>query len=211
MGPTNPDLVAATHRLPFIPAQIISWADFKEANPGSLVLSRDTGFSRSYGSNPYSGYDRVDRPPFLFDGDLDERLLPKERVAAFDIGDVSAAFPFRVLEVERVVNYPVNGTDVVIFHRLGTVSALDRTLIVDSNDVGATGVFDAQLDGKKLTFSVKDDRFVDDQTGTFWNILGEAVEGEMKGQSLTPIAHGNHFWFAWGAFNPDTLTYKGQG
>jgi hypothetical protein len=100
---------------------------------------------------------------------------------------------------------------VVIFHKLGTVSALDRTLIVDSNDVGATGVFDAQLDGKKLTFSVKDDRFVDDQTGTFWNILGEAVEGEMKGQSLTPIAHGNHFWFAWGAFNPDTLTYKGQG
>jgi len=201
----------AGHRLPFIPAQIISWADFKEANPGSLVLSRDTGFSRPYGSNPYSGYDRVDRPPFLFDGDLDERLLPKERVAAFNIGDVSAAFPFRVLEVERVVNYPVNGTDVVVFHKLGTVSALDRTLIVDSNDVGATGVFEANLGGQKLSFSIKDDRFVDDQTGTFWNILGEAVEGEMAGQSLTPIAHGNQKWFAWGAFNPDTLIYKRQG
>ena len=176
-----------------------------------MVLSRDTGFSRPYGSNPYSGYDRVDRPPFLFDGDLDERLLPKERVAAFNIGDVSAAFPFRVLEVERVVNYPVNGTDVVVFHKLGTVSALDRTLIVDSNDVGATGVFEANLGGQKLSFGIKDDRFVDDQTGTFWNILGEAVEGEMAGQSLTPIAHGNHFWFAWGAFNPDTLIYKRQG
>jgi hypothetical protein len=129
----------AGHRLPFIPPQIISWADFKEANPGALVLSRETGFSRPYGSNPYSGYDLVDRPPFLFDGDLDERLLPKERVAAFDIGDVSAAFPFRVLEVEGVVNYPVNGTVVVIFHKLGTVSALDHTLIVDSDDVGATG------------------------------------------------------------------------
>ena len=176
-----------------------------------MVLSRDTGFSRPYGSNPYSGYDRVDRPPFLFDGDLDERLLPKERVAAFNIGDVSAAFPFRVLEVERVVNYPVNGTDVVVFHKLGTVSALDRTLIVDSNDVGTTGVFEANLGGQKLSFSIKDDRFVDDQTGTFWNILGEAVEGEMAGQSLTPIAHGNQKWFAWGAFNPDTLIYKRQG
>ena len=132
-------------------------------------------------------------------------------VAAFDIGDVSAAFPFKVLEVERVVNYPVNGTDVVVFHKLGTVSALDRTLIIDSDDIGATGVFDAQLDGQKLTFSLKDDRFIDDQTGSFWNILGEAVEGEMAGKSLTPIVHGNHFWFAWGAFNPDTLIYKGRG
>ena len=60
---------------------------------------------------------------------------------------------------------------------------------------------DVLLDGEKLTFSIKDDRFVDDQTGSFWNILGEAVEGEMEGQSLTPIVHGNHFWFAWGAFN----------
>ena len=176
-----------------------------------MVLSRDTGFSRPYGSNPYAGYDRVDRPPFLFDGEDDDRLLPKERVAAFEIGDVSAAFPFPVLEVERVVNYPVNGTDVVVFFKLGTVSALDRALIIDSKDVGSTGVFDAVLDGQKLTFQLQDGEFVDDQTGSVWNILGEAVEGEMTGKSLTPIIHGNHFWFAWGAFNPDTLIYKGQG
>ena len=201
----------AGHKLPFIPASIISWVDFKEANPDSLVLSRNTGFDRPYGSNPYSGYDRVDRPPFLFEGDLDERLLPKERVAAIQIGDVSAAFPFRRLETERVVNYPVNGTDIVVFFKPGTVSALDRALIIDSDDVGATGMFDADLDGQKLTFSLKDDRFVDDQTGTSWNILGEALEGKMAGKSLTPIVHGNHFWFAWGAFNPDTLIYKGQG
>jgi hypothetical protein len=201
----------AGHKLPFIPASITSWADFKEANPDSLVLSRNTGFDRPYGSNPYAGYDRADRPPFLFEGDLDDRLLPKERVAAIQIGDVSAAFPFRRLETERVVNYPINGTDVVVFFKPGTVSALDRALIIDSDDVGATGVFDANLDGRKLTFSLKNDRFVDDQTGTSWNILGEALEGEMAGKSLTPIVHGNHFWFAWGAFNPDTLIYKGQG
>ncbi|MDP7587676.1 MAG: DUF3179 domain-containing (seleno)protein [Dehalococcoidia bacterium] len=66
------------------------------------------------------------------------------------------------------------------------------------------------MDGERLTFSTNGDRFVDDQTGTFWNILGEAVEGEMAGKSLTPIAHGNHFWFARGAFNPDTLIYRGS-
>ncbi|MCH8893926.1 MAG: DUF3179 domain-containing protein, partial [Chloroflexi bacterium] len=201
----------AGHRLDLVPASIISWADFKTANPGSLVLSRDTGFNRPYGSNPYAGYDRVDRPPFLFDGEEDDRLLPKERVAAFNIGEVSAAFPFRMLEAELVVNYPVNGTDVVVFFKRGTVSALDRALIIDSKDVGSTGVFDAKLDGRRLTFRAESGQFVDDQTNSVWNILGEAVEGELYGKSLTPIIHGNHFWFAWGAFNPDTLIYKGQG
>jgi hypothetical protein len=201
----------AGYQLPFIPASIISWADFKAAHPEGLVLSRNTGFNRPYGSNPYSGYDRVDRPPFLFDGELDDRLLPKERVAAIEIGDVSAAFPFPLLETERVVNYPVNGTDVVVFFKPGTVSALDRALIIDSNDIGSTGVFDANLEGQRLTFSLRDGDFVDDQTGTIWSILGEGLEGDMAGKSLTPIVHGNHFWFAWGAFKPDTKIYKGQG
>ena len=172
-------------------------------------MPRDTGFSRSYGRNPYVGYDRVDRPPFLFDGGQDDRLLSKESVATIDIGDVSAAFPLPVLETELVVNYPINEPDVAVFFKPGTVSALDKTLIVDSKDIGATGVFDAYLDGETLTFSLKDGNFVYDQTGATWNILGEALEGEMAGKFLTPIAHGNHFWFAWGAFTPETLIYRG--
>ena len=172
-------------------------------------MPRDTGFSRSYGRNPYVGYDRVDRPPFLFDGGQDDRLLSKESVAAIDSGDVSAALPLPVLETELVVNYPINEPDVAVFFKPGTVSALDKTLIVDAKDIGATGVFAAYLDGETLTFSLKDGNFVDDQTGATWNILGEALEGEMAGKFLTPIAHGNHFWFAWGAFNPETLIYRG--
>ena len=69
----------AGRELTILPASIIAWSDFKEANPDSPVLSRATGFSRRYGENPYSGYDRVDNPPFLFRGDMDSRLLPKER------------------------------------------------------------------------------------------------------------------------------------
>ena len=196
----------AGHQLPFIPVSIISWDDFKSANPDGLVPSRNTGFYR-----PYRGYDRVDRPPFLFGGDLDGRLLPEERVAGIDIGDTSAAFPFSVLETERVVNYSVNGTDVVVFFKPGAVSTLDRALIIDSNDVGSTGVFDANMDGRKLTFSFRNGEFVDDQTGTVWSMLGEGLEGEMAGKSLIPIVRGNHFWFAWGAFKPDTLIYQGSG
>ena len=196
-------------KLTFLPASIVSWSDFKASNPEGKVLSRDTGFSRNYGRNPYAGYDRADNPPFLFRGDLDGRLLPKERVATVTIGDVDAAFPFAILEKERAVNYTVNGQDLVVFFKSGTLSALDRGSIRDSRDVGATGVFDANLDRQKLTFRADGNSLLDNETGSVWNILGEATAGPLAGQQLRPIVHANHFWFAWAAFKPDTKVYQG--
>ena len=200
-------------KLTFLPASIISWEDFKAANPDGKVLSRDTGFARAYGLNPYAGYDRADNPPFLFDGELDGRLLAKERVATVTIGDVDAAFPFSVLEKKRAVNYNVNGRDVAVFFKSGTTSALGDVSIRDSQDVGATGVFDPVLDGQKLTFRTdgdSGDSIVDNENGSVWNILGEALEGPLTGRVLTPIVHANHFWFAWAAFKPDTKIYMGE-
>ena len=198
-------------QLTFLPSPIIAWEDFKAANPEGQVLSRDTGFSRDYGVNPYVGYDQVDNPPFLFRGELDGRLLPKERVAAVTVGDEDAAFPFSILDGERVVNYTVGGQDLAVFFKPGTRSALDELLIGDSDEVGATGVFEANLDGQKLTFRAEGDTFVDNETGSVWSILGKAIEGPLAGSKLTPIVHGNHFWFAWGAFKPDTRIYLGGG
>ena len=202
----------AGKKLTFLPAPIISWADFKAAHPNGLVLSQDTGFSRPYGRNPYVGYDRVDNPPFLLNRDeLDERLLPKERVAALSIGDVDAAFPFSALDQERVVNYTINGTEVTVFFKPGTRSALGDLLIGEADEIGATGVFEAVFDGRKLTFRSEGDDFIDNETGSTWSILGQAIAGPLTGSALTPIVHGNHFWFAWGAFKPETKIYQGSG
>ena len=196
-------------KLTFLPGPIISWGDFKDANPGAKVLSQDTGFKRDYGRNPYVGYDRVDNPPFLFEGDLDGRLLPKERVVTATVGDVDAAFPFSILTQEKVVNYNVGDRDLTVFFKPGTRSALDELLIGMSEEVGATGLFDAELDGRKLTFMADGDDFVDIETGSSWNVLGEAVQGPSTGTKLTPIVHTNSFWFAVAAFKPDTRIYQG--
>ena len=196
-------------RLTFLPSAVISWEDFKATYPDGQVLSRETGFNRRYGENPYVGYDRADSPPFLFRGDLDGRLLPKERVAAVNIGNVDAAFPFTTLTEERVVNYTVGGQDLVVFFKPGTRSALDQLLIGDSREVGATGVFLPELNGQKLTFRAEGDKFIDNETGSTWSLLGQAIEGPSAGQQLTPIVHANHLWFAWAAFKPDTLIYQG--
>ena len=128
-------------RLALVPSAINSWADFRAAYPGGKVLSRNTGFERDYGINPYLGYDRADNPPFLYNGPTDGRLPPKERVVAVSIGGEDAAYPFTLLEVERAVNDVVGGESIAVFFKPGTRSALDGTIIAQSRDVGATGAF----------------------------------------------------------------------
>ena len=200
----------AGRMLEYLPASIVSFADFKRAHPDGKVLSRDTGFSRQYGRNPYAGYDTYDGNPFLFTGDLDGRLLPVERVIAVSMDGVDVAFPLSVLQEERVINYEVGERRIAVFHKFGTTSALDASAIAESRDVGAAGVFDAVLDGQTLTFGAEDDRIVDDQTGSVWDIFGNAIDGPLAGKNLAPVVHGNHFWFAWAVFKPDTILYQGE-
>ncbi len=59
----------------------MSWGDFRSAYPDGLVLDPSaTGFARSYGRNPYVGYDDEDTFPFLFRGIVDDRAAAKQRV-----------------------------------------------------------------------------------------------------------------------------------
>ena len=201
----------AGRNLEYIPAFIVSFADFKQAHPSGKVLSRETGYARQYGRNPYAGYDTVQGNPFLFTGDLDGRLLPVERVIAVTINDVDVAFPLKVLQEEGVINYEVGERRIAVFHKFGTTSALDASSIANSRDVGAAGVFEAVLDGQVLTFTAQEDVILDDRTGSVWDILGNAVEGPLAGKELAPLVHGNHFWFAWAVFKPDTILYRGPG
>ena len=199
--------VYAGKQLDIVPSAINSWADFKAAYPGGMVLSRDTGFVRDYGINPYLGYDEADNPPFLYSGPTDGRLPPKERVVAISLGGEDAAYPFTVLSVERAVNDVVGGEPIAVFFKPGTRSALDDRIIAQSRDVGATGAFSAVLDGDRLTFSFDGENIVDDATGSVWNIQGHAVSGPLEGKTLTKIVHADHFWFAWGVFKPNTRIY----
>lgn len=197
-------------RLTFIPASLISFAAFREAYPDGMVLSKETGFRRAYGQNPYAGYDQSDRP-FLFRGELDDRLPAMMRVVAVSLDGVDIAYPYSVLAERGVVNDTVGEREIVVFYVSGTNSALGASIIAEAEDIGATGVFDRDLDGQVLTFRVEEGRIVDEETGSVWNIAGQAVEGPLAGAQLTRIISADHFWFAWAAFRPDTLIYEPEG
>ncbi len=197
-------------RLTFIPSSLISFADYRAAHPDGKVLSRETGFNRSYGENPYVGYDTIDQNPFLFTAPLDERLPPMARVVTVALDKVDVAYPLDILAEAGVINDTQGGQDLAIFHTGGTTSALGARVIAEAADVGATGVFDPNLDGQKLTFSKDGDNIVDTETGSSWNILGQAIAGSLAGKQLTPVIHADHFWFSWAAFRPDTIIFQGS-
>ncbi|MDD9994406.1 MAG: DUF3179 domain-containing (seleno)protein, partial [Dehalococcoidia bacterium] len=193
-------------RLKVIAAQILSFSDFRDAYPEALVLSRETGIypAGTYEVAPYAGYDREGGEPFLFGGDVDPRLPAVERVLTIEIAGEAIAFPFSELRSTPVINDAVGGREVVVFYTGETLSPFAGIAAAPRRPVGSTGVFDPVADGLSLTFTVSEGIIIDEQTGSAWSILGEALTGPLAGTKLEPIVHGNHFWFAWAAFRPDT-------
>jgi len=189
-------------RLRLVPAATLAYGEWKAAHPTGRVLSRDTGHRRPYGANPYAGYDEPGLRPFLFSGQPDPRRPPKERVVGVTVGAESRAYPWTLLEQRGVLHDRLGGEPLVIFYRPGTLSALDAGEIARSRAVGATAVYRPVVDGTTLAFEPAGDGFRDRETGSRWNLLGQAVAGPLKGKRLQAIPHVDAFWFAWAAFYP---------
>ncbi len=190
--------------LTLLPSQVVGLGAFVEQYPGGEVLSRG---GRTYATNPYVGYDSSAQP-FLFRGELDDRLFATERVLGAMIGGEAVAYPFTVLAETVAINDTVGGVDVVAFWQPGATSALDRSSIDDSRDVGMAALYSRELDDQTLTFSVDADGVIrDDQTGSAWNVFGTATGGTLSGSQLRQQFAFPHFWFAWAAFRPETTIY----
>jgi hypothetical protein len=192
--------------LEVLPSQILSWAEFRRAHPDGLVLSRDTGFERNYGINPYLSYDSdPDSQPFLLQGEPDHSLPPKERVAAIRTGDGSAVvYPFSRLRDDAPLEDEVDGRPVVVFFDPDVASALDASAISEGRSVGASAVFERTADGRTLEFESRPQTgpVRDEQTGSTWSMSGEATSGPLAGTRLEQIPHDDQFWFAVAAFYP---------
>ncbi len=195
-------------QLEFYPAAMISWADFKNMYPNGKVLSRDTGNPRNYGRNPYYGYDDIAQTPFLFNGSTPNQLLPMARVLTVDLNGEAVTYPYDVLREVNVINDTVSGNDVVIFWAEGTASALDTNNIPEGREVGSAVAYSRVLEGTTLDFEFKGGKILDMQTGSEWNILGQATNGELQGKKLEPVVSINHFWFSWAAFKPATRIFQ---
>ena len=120
------------------------------------------------------------------------------------VGDDALALSRDRVADAGLVEVSVGGRDLVVLHTPGQASALDGQTIPEGKEIGSVGVFQPIADGRELTLQRRGGSFVDRETGSRWNVLGEAVAGRLRGARLPEQRHLDTFWFAWVAFQPDT-------
>lgn len=194
-------------KLQEINSSILSFKDIYKRFPRTQILSKATGHNRDYGRNPYSGYDDINQSPFMLKLPTDPRLKPMRRVATVSIKGKDKAYSYKILRNKKVINDNFEDKKLTLFYKDKIASALDKSEISQSKDIGSVLVYNRVINNKVLDFYYKKGYF-DKQTNSQWNIFGEAIKGELKGSKLTPIIHGSHFWFAWAIFKPETIIYK---
>ncbi|MDA2813195.1 DUF3179 domain-containing protein [Nocardiopsis sp. RSe5-2] len=192
-----------------ISVQVLPWERWREEHPDGLVLSQDTGYERAYGSSPYPGYDDPDSTPHFLEGDADGRLPAKARVVGLGSGGDAVAVPVEEIGEDGAGAFrlEVGGGPVVVLAEPGAASALDAGLVAEGRATARTGAFRPEAGGRELTLTASGDGFTDAETGSAWNVRGEAVGGPLEGEQLEPVDKVDTFWFAWAAFEPDTAVH----
>ena len=193
-------------QLELVPAQTLGWSSFVDAFPDAEVLTRDTGTSRNYGENPYVGYDDASTNPIggFISQPIDDQFGAKDRVVGIIDDSGTYAVLLEDLAADGAVEIDAGDRTLVVFQQGGLNSALEDRAIGGGRDVGQTGAFVARADdGTSLSFTRDGDSFVDNETGSTWDILGRAIEGELAGQQLDGVPVVDTFWFSWSTYQPD--------
>jgi len=199
-------------KLDLLPSQIVSFMQFKQAYPDGKVLSRNTGFNKKYGVNPYAHYDSRQLPVVWFYGKpFDNRLPAMERVLGVAVNEQATAFPLSELNQSALVQTHVSNVPILIVSKAGMASAVDKRLIKESKDVLAAAAFSRQVNDKQLDFELIDNNIVDKQTRSVWNMFGQAVSGEFKGKRLQQVDRGVYFAFVWLDFYSHSAIFTNDG
>lgn len=187
-------------RLDRIPVLQARWHGVKERYGGinttftgrAEVLSRSTGFRRSYGKDPYGNYQIPgtyyddNRLPFPVSY-LDPRLPPKKRILGIELDSAHGAVQKDHVRKERVFNFTLGVTPLVALH---------------DEELDAVRIFFRDLPGREepLTFIIFEDKLLDEETRSEWLPTGNSIYGRLRDRELTPLLTVDSMWFAWASF-----------
>lgn len=204
-------------RLELMPVVETTWALWKRMYPSTTVVKATTGWAYynsrpAYNENQYTFYPygdyRTSHEYLIFlpttnGGAFDPRFETKDLALGLCRNDQTKAFPFARMPDGAVINDLIGGDPVVV--------------LFDAESRTALAYF-SQLDDAPLSFyGVESEgplpiEFMDAETGSRWNMLGEAVAGPLAGRRLAQVPAYNAMWFAWTAYWPDTEVWQpGEG
>jgi hypothetical protein len=182
-----------------------TWSNWKALYPETEVLSRNTGYFRDYNRNPYPGYTTSSSIFFTTSYDYlnDNFYHQKEMTLILEINDNRTLYPHAELSNDVVVNSMINDQPVVIVHGGDSLvvpfsARLTNGTVLDFSRSGQDNLGFDQTRGLTV---------FQDQTGTIWNLRGEAIVGPLKGEKLDRLAAYNAYWFAAKTFFNEASIY----
>ena len=177
-----------------IPLAWTHWSRWRQRHSNTVVLSTDTGYFRSYGTDPYGSYGKsgtyYDSGGPLFPVmSTNDRFRPKDVVVGAKSNGRQMAIHKQTLRAKKVINTKLAG--------------LPLAAIYDS-DLDLARLFVRQVKERSTSFSFDNGRIADELTGSFWTASGRSIDGKMSGSQLQQHPSYDVMWFAWYAFFPET-------
>ncbi|MHA2074346.1 MAG: DUF3179 domain-containing protein, partial [Candidatus Hodarchaeales archaeon] len=193
--------------LPIEPIVETSWKAWKSLYPETKVLSRDSSGwqdQKDYDVDPYPGY--RDRLEIWFRSAFNHMVAPynlyfeKSLTMVLNL-DTSKTnlYPFEELAKIKVLNDKIENTSLVIFFEETNELAISYNSTLESSESLESGLVFKSVN--ETEFSLDTSKTLSlpiyqDQTGTVWNFLGQAIHGSQEGAQLQQIPSYNAFWFA---------------
>jgi Protein of unknown function (DUF3179) len=179
---------AALERLPV--SQCL-WSEWLAMHPTSRVLYGEQTEREGHGSEFSPGSPGI-LPSFAATllRPLDDRLPHNTLVLGVEKGAKTRAYPLETLaRIGAVLNDSVGDTEIVVMSRPGTLQAL---------------AFDRRVGDRVLVFGCAETGDIyDHETGSLWNVMGEAVSGPLAGTQLVYVNSGVEEWYGFAASHPD--------
>jgi hypothetical protein len=202
-------------RLQPIPTLVSDWGFWLERYPHAVAY------------HMYDKYQPTDLPAAANDdarrsrGLEDDRLREGDPVLGVAAGIRARAYPLEVIAKAGLIQDELDGQAYVILWHGPTRTAAayvpeaapPRKYPAPRPNKDGVSPLDAQPDGPRKSLDlVRDDKdaaapFLDKETGSRWDIAGRAVEGQLKGWTLTWLDSTQVKWYAWAAEYPKTTIY----
>jgi hypothetical protein len=185
-------------RLTPLPSIESDWGPWLKENPGTVAYEMAAKFQPQSLPNSILPQSRETRPK------PDPRLDSEERVFGLAQGKESRAWPIRSFGKQSgLLKSSVGGQEVLILWDGGTRTAAAYAPETEGKS------------GEKVTLNVDASDaaapWVDQETGSRWSVVGRAVSGSRKGQSLRWLPGIMVKWYAWAAEYPETSIEEGRG
>jgi hypothetical protein len=171
-----------------------NWQTAKNMYENALVVSTNTGYSRSYGRYPYGEY-RTNHSSLIFPvNNNDSRLNGKERVLGIFGSNFRKAY--RILDFNKPK---------VFVDQIGN----EKYIIYGDNKNNLISAFLIDETFAENTFtksSLSLPFIIEDNTGNHYDIFGKSKEASKP--NLQQVKSFIAYWFAWAAFYPETDLHK---